>query len=631
MALAGFAFFFGLAAASVVGYENSLYVFFGAGACAIVSTIFVRKIKLITLALWAFTMALCIFALSYYFTALPTEALTGKSGELTGTVVDRYSQEGLYTYTVKVREADFTELKEFTVSVTSFSSLRVSTYDEINCNIGEIKLVDNEGLRNKGIYIAAPINMDRAYTASANSEKSIAALGYKVNRYFSRQIYSCLPPESAQLVDAMLLGNVRGGELKESFKYAGGSHLLVVSGLHLSIIASIFIFILKRLRVGKNATWILAGVAVVSYGIITGGKSSILRASIMYMVLIVGNLLGRENDSLNSMGLACIIIGITRPLGVMDSGLILSMLSTLGIITLHQPIARLIVGRRRGKFIRGFGELMAVPLSALVLVQPAVILLFNEFSLASVVTSLVLEIPSVIIIFGGLIICIFGAFAAALAPLTLAVSFVCKITLGYVENIPKVFTLATGDMTLIVFMLSVILVGFIFVVKYPPAKAVGLAGVLIINLSAPIINAVYFSSTARIICMSRGGGYSVAVIENGQGRIYGKTMGNRDEKLLGTMGIRSIEDMGSSEADFEINGRQIHIDFGEHLGEFTESDIYICREPSDNVISMFTIIAGNDIINADMNELPAGNYIISQEATAVDINKNGDVKFVSLP
>ena len=114
------------------------------------------------------------------------------------------------------------------------------------------------------------------------------------------------------------------------------------------------------------------------------------------MLLYLGGfLLRREPDSLNSLGLAALVILFANPFAAADLGMLLSFSATAGILLLQKPFARVLerpaqhmpAGLLR-KACKGVAELLAVTLAAIVFTLPVSILSFGQVSLIAPLANL---------------------------------------------------------------------------------------------------------------------------------------------------------------------------------------------------------------------------------------------------
>ena len=106
--------------------------------------------------------------------------------------------------------------------------------------------------------------------------------------------------------------------IKDSFSDSGVAHLLAVSGLHVGIIVGVLMGILKLFKCNKYAKFIIILLFLIFYCYLCGWSASIVRATIMTIILLGAPLLLSEYDTLSSISLAGIIILLITPSALFD-------------------------------------------------------------------------------------------------------------------------------------------------------------------------------------------------------------------------------------------------------------------------------------------------------------------------
>ena len=161
-----------------------------------------------------------------------------------------------------------------------------------------------------------------------------------------RQVLKGLDPNLRAIYLSMLLGD-QGEvtpEMRHNLARTGTSHLLVVNGLHLGMVAAVIFFLsswlmrrsawlLLRLNVVKVAT-LLAAAAVVGYAWVAGGSPSTQRAEVMVLAYLLLVFLGRPREVWSALALAALIILSLTPLRLFSISLQLSFAAVAGLIYL---------------------------------------------------------------------------------------------------------------------------------------------------------------------------------------------------------------------------------------------------------------------------------------------------------
>lgn len=135
------------------------------------------------------------------------------------------------------------------------------------------------------------------------------------------------------VLSAMLLGEKEelDPEVKQLYQMAGISHILAISGLHVTLLGIGFYHLLRRMGLRYLTAGALCAFFALAYGIMTGGSVPTCRAIGMVMVLLAADILGRGYDMLNALGLICIVLLWENPFLVGYSGFWFSVFAVLGV------------------------------------------------------------------------------------------------------------------------------------------------------------------------------------------------------------------------------------------------------------------------------------------------------------
>ncbi len=229
-----------------------------------------------------------------------------------------------------------------------------------------------------------------------------------------------LPDELAGYVQALLLGDKSRltTRIKSAYQVCGLSHLLAVSGLHLSLLCAAFGKILAACRLGRRQSAGLMMALVVAVMAVTGFSASVVRAGCMYLLMLLGRLVLRKGEPLNSLGGALLIMLLGQPFSAGSLSLLLSAGSVAGILLLGPYLQNVICRYVKwyglvGKALRYVAQMLAMTLSAVLTSLPALILVYGEVSWLSVPANLFISGVSGVL----LILAVVGLLFYALAPI----------------------------------------------------------------------------------------------------------------------------------------------------------------------------------------------------------------------
>ncbi len=275
-----------------------------------------------------------------------------------------------------------------------------------------------EYLARKGVHSLFYANqIERVNEASQGAPllRVLYALRARGEALLNRQ----LPEPYAALANGMLLGVESGipDELYEQFNLTGTSHVIVISGSNVAIIAGVLMALGQRLW-GRRAIWpTLLGIA--SYALLVGGDPAVLRAATMGSLFAIATVLERRSTALVSLAFACWLMTLFNPLTLWDVGFQLSSAATAGLILFSTRITTwagrlwsgfatggLLTGsrlaQRTGSLLQGLvQDGLLVTIAANITTLPLVLYYFGRLSIVSLATNVLISpVQSFIMLWG---------------------------------------------------------------------------------------------------------------------------------------------------------------------------------------------------------------------------------------
>lgn len=220
----------------------------------------------------------------------------------------------------------------------------------------------------------------------------------------------------SKIIVGVMLGDTEAidEDTREDFSKSNISHVLAVSGMHISYIIILVTNSTKKVF-GKKASKAIASIVLVLYMFITGFNVSIVRASIMGILNCMAFVLYRKSDTLNNISIAALITLINNPFNLIGMSFLLTYGGTIGIIYFQPMVERIIksikIRNRRWKYIflkiqrkgEKIIETISVSISAQIIIAPIIILNYNTFGMGFLLTNLLLSLVIGIIVMGGFI------------------------------------------------------------------------------------------------------------------------------------------------------------------------------------------------------------------------------------
>jgi competence protein ComEC len=168
---------------------------------------------------------------------------------------------------------------------------------------------------------------------------------YTIRNRLSENLARILPEPHGSLAQGILLG-IRNNiplYITQLFSATGTTHLLAISGLHLSIIIGLLLSSSIWLFGKRYYTYVwLALICIWLYAIITGLRPPILRGAIMGTMLLIAELLGRQRTAPIALAFAAaVMVGLTPAL-LRDASFQLSFLAMAGLAVVFPPVQALL-------------------------------------------------------------------------------------------------------------------------------------------------------------------------------------------------------------------------------------------------------------------------------------------------
>ena len=243
-------------------------------------------------------------------------------------------------------------------------------------------------------------------------------------------ISQILPMPQSALLAGMLVGDESGipASLEEAFRTTGTSHIVVISGWNVTILAGLVIALLVPLLGRRKSLWV-ALAAIAGYTLLVGFDPPIVRAAIMGGLTLLALLAGRQTLALNSLALAALLMTLIHPFALWDLGFQLSFAAASGLILFQPPLKSAtygLLGRMglagRLWLTRALDDLIIVTLSVQILTLPLIAYRLGQLSLITLPANL-LVLPAqapllglgALATLGGLIWLPFGRLLAWLA------------------------------------------------------------------------------------------------------------------------------------------------------------------------------------------------------------------------
>ncbi len=269
-------------------------------------------------------------------------------------------------------------------------------------------------LERRGIHFTVAIRQDDSIEVEAHNQANpILRLSLGLRERLERALQLGLEdePKLAGVLTGMILGERSGipPDTYADFQRTGVFHVFAINGLHVGLVTGMVLIALRVVRIPRRWCGFVAVPLLILYVFATGAHPGAIRALVMACVWLIGGMLVRPVDVLNSLAAAALAILVYEPTQLFDGGFILSFAVVLAIVTLTPRIqARLLplvavdpllprqfVPRWRRALdavVRRVGQLLSCSLAAWLGLLPLMAVYFHLFAPVSILANL-LVIP----------------------------------------------------------------------------------------------------------------------------------------------------------------------------------------------------------------------------------------------
>jgi competence protein ComEC len=249
-------------------------------------------------------------------------------------------------------------------------------------------------LKRNGVYWMLSVRKDADLKILAENQGSMfQAAALKSRHRFKQILEQYLNDLEAGVIQSLVLGGryYIPDTVRQVFVETGTAHILAISGMNIGAVALLIVILLGVIRIPRPVQLVATIVLLSAYAFFTGANASVVRATAMAVIFIAGFLLEREQESLNSLGIAALLILLVDPLSLMDIGFQLSFMGVFSIIYFHPRIYGIWAGVKE-KQQHGFAvstlQALSMSLAAWVGVAPLIAYYFQVVTPITVIANL---------------------------------------------------------------------------------------------------------------------------------------------------------------------------------------------------------------------------------------------------
>ncbi len=413
----------------------------------------------------------CFLSLSFTLPLSRAETMVGRSVTVEGYVTD-VQDTTAYSgrYSVMLRSVDGKRVRMGAQLVTEYAA-DLAVGDRFTATV-DARAFDGAGDYNEEIYRYSQGEMLSLSCPEADlctvtgQEEHPRVWMYRLNQRLSHRLYTRVGGEEGAFCAALLWGDRSFLEPYTSltFRRTGTSHLLALSGLHVSILIALLNFLMKLLRIPRVVKAFLVPLAGLGYLFVTGMSPSTCRAVVMVCIGYLAMVLWRPSDPFTVISETLALLLILSPTGVLDLSLWMSFLAAAAVILCTDPLERLFQrwhtpDQRRKKriillekLISAVGVGIAANLALLLLTA----CVWGQLALWSVPMTLLLSLPITLLLY----LSVFTVLLPPLAPLSRIVAGgILRIIQWASEGEGILLAVGSSSSILILLLFSAVLLG----------------------------------------------------------------------------------------------------------------------------------------------------------------------------
>ncbi len=381
------------------------------------------------------------------------------------------------------------------------------------------------------------------------------------------------PEDTAGFAKALLLGDRTGidYETDTNFKVSGISHIIAVSGMHLTILFS-FLYLLTGRR--RLLLALLGIPAVLAFAALTGFTPSVNRAAIMQLVMILAMVSKREYDGPTALSFAALLLLIINPFVITTVSFQLSFACMAGILAFAEPLRGWFLAQERlGKWdsspIRFLASSLSVTLAANVFTLPLCAIHFGMVSLIGPLTNLLTLWVITYIFYAVIGVCLVSFLSAsaagALASVTAwPIRYVLECS-GWLANFPLAAVYLDSKYIVVWLVFFCVLLGIFLMIKRKPVPLFASLAAVTLCIAIGLSWAEPLLDDTRVTVLDVGQGQCILLRSNGRnfmidcGGDYPEDAADKAAQTLLSQGISRLDGIIVTHFDSDHAGGIPHL------------------------------------------------------------------------
>ncbi len=396
-----------------------------------------RQIILLTFFIFSFSLGILRYEIKEVSAVSPLQNQIGEKVNLTGLVIDEPAVKDKTTQlTVQVGP------EKVLVSTGLFPEFKYGDMVQVEGKLEQPENFETD-TGNEFDYIGYLAKDDIFYqvsfaqvqTLSAGHGSFLKTKLFAFKKAFMNKVNLLIKEPESSLLGGLLLGakNSLGKDLQNDFRIAGVSHIVALSGYNITIVADGIMIALAFLPRAFAVSFGVLG--IILFAIMTGGTATVIRASIMALLVLLAKTTNRKYDIRRALILAGVFMLIQNPkVLVFDISFQLSFLATLALIYVSPIVEKKMTFITEKYKLR---ELIVASISTQIFVLPFLFYKMGLLSIYGLFTNVfILPVMPLIMLLGFMT----GLIALFSITLAIPIAFICSLLLSYMLGVIYLFS-----------------------------------------------------------------------------------------------------------------------------------------------------------------------------------------------
>ncbi len=438
-------------------------------------------------------------------------------------VTDRYIQVDCHIQNYSFQDKKVSVNENIRVFIFRDSTMKIPEIGDSVCLISKLHRLKNRGnpkefdyknyMGNEKIFYACYVSVNKIRFGANTGKYKLRRLASFIQKKIIKSFIDYgIENDELAVISALVAGNREflDEEMKNKFAIAGVMHVLAVSGLHVGILYMFLSLILWR----RNQTLFIRVLRLVLilfsiwfFALITGLSCSVVRASLMFTLFLLGRNLSRQTNAYNLLAASAMIALVIHPMELFKVGFQFSYLAVLGIVFLQPRLFDMI--NFTYEIPDRIWQLTTVSIAAQVSVFPLSLYYFHQFPVYFWLTN-IFVVPLVwMIMITAMLFFLFLAIDPMAKIISVGLDKFLKILNAFIEGIEKLPLAVIPDIrfeSIHLIMTYVFIVAILIaIVKYGKVHIAYIAGIWIAWIILQnIVTYKYFDQKKEILVYNYG-------------------------------------------------------------------------------------------------------------------------------